>query len=317
MKLWAKGIAISIVLVGTANAARPVQKEQNSTFVGKKAQKKSPQIVEDGGLKVLSPKDEDFLGDLVSTFSGNGRSLCENFHSDNHGRNFGVTSVGRIVANKLKLAAGLSPFSPHLDFSPLQNVDDSIRTICSVLVSTTNRHTDHLSTMPGICDDPDHFRYRAVDSETRTAFVFLEDNPNAFFNHGEKSVPVTKGNMVIFDGRIPHHTVVNKGKVKLLGPFDPKTFRLIITCVGGGNPCAIDAQCASNTCCTDNTCAPNPTPTCLPLSGPGVGTCGGTPTQSQSPSKTPSMIPSQSQVPSQVPSESSIPSQMPSKTPSS
>ncbi|KAL3776135.1 hypothetical protein ACHAW5_003253 [Stephanodiscus triporus] len=56
-------------------------------------------------------------------------------------------------------------------------------------------------------------------------FVFLNTNPDAHFVHGESSVPVVEGRMVLFDGGIPHNTIVNSGSVKLLGPFDAKEFR--------------------------------------------------------------------------------------------
>jgi hypothetical protein len=50
--------------------------------------------------------------------------------------------------------------------------------------------------------------------------VFLNDNEDAFFKHGEEQVPVVAGNLVSFPGDVPHSTTVNSGEVYLLGPFD-------------------------------------------------------------------------------------------------
>lgn len=82
----------------------------------------------------------------------------------------------------------------------------------------------------------------------QVAFIFLEDNPDATFLHGHHdddgdgddvaasasaalgasgggtsavrtTVPVIAGNLVTFPGNVNHFTVVSKGEVKLLGPF--------------------------------------------------------------------------------------------------
>jgi hypothetical protein len=77
--------------------------------------------------------------------------------------------------------------------------------------------TTHLtqSSVPHI----DHFTRGGV-VEGDVAFVFLNDNPNAFFVHGDDRIPVVAGNMVIFrGGQVKHHTEVESGEVHLLGPF--------------------------------------------------------------------------------------------------
>jgi hypothetical protein len=53
-------------------------------------------------------------------------------------------------------------------------------------------------------------------------FVFLNDNDDAFFKHGEEQVPVVAGNLVTFPGDVPHSTIVNSDEVYLLGPFDER-----------------------------------------------------------------------------------------------
>jgi hypothetical protein len=50
-------------------------------------------------------------------------------------------------------------------------------------------------------------------------FVFLNDNTQAKFVHGSRSIPVTKGSLVIFRGDVPHQTIVDDGQVYLAGPF--------------------------------------------------------------------------------------------------
>jgi len=66
-----------------------------------------------------------------------------------------------------------------------------------------------------------------VTSEDVIAFMFLNTNDDAHFNHGDSCVPVKKGNLVKFDGSNVHNTVVTSGYVKLLGPMDIKTKRMI------------------------------------------------------------------------------------------
>ena len=55
---------------------------------------------------------------------------------------------------------------------------------------------------------------------TSTAFVFMEDNDDAYFTVGGMSVPVVKGSLVRFNGARSHHTIINSGSVELLGPFE-------------------------------------------------------------------------------------------------
>ena len=70
----------------------------------------------------------------------------------------------------------------------------------------------------------DEYQNGRQGSPGRVGFVFLNTNPDAHFNHGQSSVPVVEGRMVLFDGGIPHNTIVNAGSVKLLGPFEVKSF---------------------------------------------------------------------------------------------
>jgi hypothetical protein len=60
------------------------------------------------------------------------------------------------------------------------------------------------------------------------SFVFLNDNPNAFFVHGDDRIPVVAGNMVIFrGGQVKHYTEVESGEVHLLGPFGARSLESV------------------------------------------------------------------------------------------
>ena len=91
----------------------------------------------------------------------------------------------------------------------------------TTMTASSPQHVDHY---PAGTDG----KMRSVDQD-RVAFVVLNTNPDAYFVHGDVSVPIVEGSLVHFIGGIPHNTIVNSGSVKLLGPFDAKHF----TSVGG------------------------------------------------------------------------------------
>ena len=90
----------------------------------------------------------------------------------------------------------------------------------SKIVSTTAQHQDH------------HVEYEEkqgqVLQDEKVAFVFLEDNQDAYFSHGKDKIPATKGKLVVFDGGEAHQTVLKSASsaVHLLGPFSPVNRRL-------------------------------------------------------------------------------------------
>ena len=65
-----------------------------------------------------------------------------------------------------------------------------------------------------------------VTDEDRVAFVFLNDNPDARFRHGDVDVPVEEGRLVYFNGNVIHKTVVENGSVHLLGPFNLRNLKV-------------------------------------------------------------------------------------------
>lgn len=82
-----------------------------------------------------------------------------------------------------------------------------------LITDTTPVHKDHYPA------DKDGKR-SPVREDREVAFVFLNSNPDAYFQHGDMSVPVVEGSLVYFNGRVAHNTVVNSGVVHLLGPFE-------------------------------------------------------------------------------------------------
>ncbi len=70
--------------------------------------------------------------------------------------------------------------------------------------------------------DRNHEDFMLVEEEV--GFVALNTNNDAYFDHPDMKVPIREGAFIRFKGSDPHRTVVNKGSVHLLGPFDLKSF---------------------------------------------------------------------------------------------
>ena len=116
----------------------------------------------------------------------------------------GKARLSLLFLNTLQEKVGIS--SVVGDTPPIINL--------TTMTESSTRHVDcYLS---GRQERPEH-----------VGFVFLNTNPDAHFVHGESTVPIVEGRMVLFDGGIPHNTIVNSGSVKLLGPFDAKDFTAV------------------------------------------------------------------------------------------
>ena len=84
----------------------------------------------------------------------------------------------------------------------------------TTVTGTTDEHVDHLKAGAG----------PTVPTDDVVAFVFLNTNPDAHFELDGECIPVIKNNLVAFNGgHSKHHTVVNGGEVRLLGPFHAKS----------------------------------------------------------------------------------------------
>ena len=85
----------------------------------------------------------------------------------------------------------------------------------------------------------------------QVGFVFLNDNDEATFVHGDEKVLVKSGRMVAFQGDVPHNMVIHSGNVKLLGPFALSSFQAVGTPVCPNNaedgPCPDCEDCLSET----------------------------------------------------------------------
>ena len=79
------------------------------------------------------------------------------------------------------------------------------------LSSTSDYHQDHKHDDGTLVED-------------QVGFVALNTNNDAYFDHPDMKVPIHEGAFIRFNGSEPHRTVVNKGNVHLLGPFDLKSF---------------------------------------------------------------------------------------------
>jgi hypothetical protein len=130
----------------------------------------------------------------------------------NFNRQRGVARLSDSYAAKLKVDLGIV-FDPSPDSNRLLQI-----------IEFKETSEPHIDAYPSDHSNNKNQPRRIVD-DTLVAFVMLNDNPDAYFNHGETSVPISKGTIIKFPGTIPHNTIVNSGSVKLLGPFDVDTFQ--------------------------------------------------------------------------------------------
>jgi len=96
-----------------------------------------------------------------------------------------------------------------------------------------------------------------VNGDEDVAFVMLNSNPDAYFQHGGTSVPIVEGSLVYFNGSTPHNTVVNSGRVHILGPFvinaswmpgNSASNTVGMRGTANGAHCYDDGNCVSNIC---------------------------------------------------------------------
>ena len=151
--------------------------------------------------------------------------LCQ-FHTDSTrpDRRVGVAWLDRSVSSALRQAANVNPFAQP---AVLQQGSNKIPAVCSVLTKTTKRHVDTLRGLPHVSEAKS--QKKPTGPHGKTAFMFLNSNPRASFQYGDQSFPVERGNLMVLDGGVPHHTVIPEdgSTVDLLGPLDPVTFRLV------------------------------------------------------------------------------------------
>jgi len=134
----------------------------------------------------------------------------------------GEANIAPELLESIKKRVGVINFSPAFYRRPDYDVPEEERgataagvtevgalTDTRILTHTSPVHSDHVPETG-----------KVVDGDRDVAFVMLNSNPDAYFQHGETSVPIVEGSLVSFDGRTPHNTVVNSGYVHILGPFE-------------------------------------------------------------------------------------------------
>ena len=72
-----------------------------------------------------------------------------------------------------------------------------------------------------------------VPTDDKVGFLFLNTNDDAHFEVDDTGIPARKNRLVTFNGgKSIHQTIIQRGRVNLIGPFHVKTF------VGvGDSPC--------------------------------------------------------------------------------
>lgn len=124
-----------------------------------------------------------------------------------------------------------------VDNNIVQRIKDAAGSECSIddIIDANNTGGVKLqtrfinqSTQPHV--DRYHHNGKVVDDDVM--FVALDSNPEAYFTHGDSSIPTVAGRLIRFNGSIKHGTTFDGGNpIRLLGPFSTKNF----ASVGGTN----------------------------------------------------------------------------------
>jgi hypothetical protein len=164
------------------------------------------------------------------------------------GRNKGEAYLSPSFIKALKKNAGVlsSTFiDTRLDARTSEDEEMIGRNVqTTILTSSSNKHVDHHP-------NPNGRRGRPLDDE-RVAFVLLNTNKDAFFDHGDMSIPILEGSLVHFDGGTPHNTVINSGVVLMIGPFLVRGLKSVETPKGCEDPEDPEAVWACEYCILTN-----------------------------------------------------------------
>jgi hypothetical protein len=149
------------------------------------------------------------------------------------GRNKGEAYLSSSFIKALKKNAGVLSsifIDTRLDASTSDDEEMIGRIVqTTILSSSSNKHVDHHP------PSADGRRGRPLD-DNRVAFVLLNTNKDAFFDHGDMSIPILEGSLVHFDGGTPHNTVINSGVVSMIGPFEVRGLKSVGGEVGCRDP---------------------------------------------------------------------------------
>lgn len=102
---------------------------------------------------------------------------------------------------------------------PSLTCGDWYEVVNTYLRETSDFHQDYKIVSAGSSGNK-----RRVLVDDLVGFVALNTNEEAYFEHSDISVPIHKGSFIKFTGSDLHRTVVNKGHVHFLGPFELRSF---------------------------------------------------------------------------------------------
>ena len=122
------------------------------------------------------------------------------------GRAYGTASIFPTFIRKMQQATGKVVHLPEGYSYHVAQVQTLYLTESSV------RHTDSSLEGPLNSSDP---------NGSLTAFYVQESTADAYFDidDDEMCIPFVEGNVIYFNGGLPHNSVVKSGAVKLVGPF--------------------------------------------------------------------------------------------------
>ena len=123
----------------------------------------------------------------------------------------GKVRLSSAFLNSLKNHVGI--FSPEETHDSAHDAEVSMHTY----VKSSAVHRDHYT---AASLSSDHRSPPLVREDRDVVFVLLNTNKDAYFQHGDTSVPIKEGSLVHFNGRVPHNTVIKSGTVEMIGPFE-------------------------------------------------------------------------------------------------
>ena len=114
---------------------------------------------------------------------------------------------------------------------------------CAASIDTSEWHEVQTTFLSGTSNyHQDHKHNDGTLVEEEVGLIVLNTNSDAYFDHPDMKVPIREGAFIRFNGSDPHRTVVNKGNVHLLGPFDIKSFGKVGSSFGPTLYCCTSAS---------------------------------------------------------------------------
>jgi len=142
------------------------------------------------------------------------------------GRTFGIAKLDKSIAERIHKASGITAKEGYSRAIPV-----------SEIFTTTDIHTDY-----------EQVNEERVPVNDKVGLIFLNSNEDAAFSHGvNEPIPVKAGTLVVFDGDVPHRTIVKGGAVRIAGAFRLDSFSLVSIkrtyCPNGNSECPSGSEC--------------------------------------------------------------------------